>query len=46
MALSNRERVGRVLEQLTAGLGPVVIRGDRLGFKGGGGGAVEAGVAA
>ena len=34
MALSNRERVGRVLEQLTAGLAPFVIREYRMVYKG------------
>lgn len=33
MALSNRERVGRVLEALTAGLAPYVVRAYRMVYK-------------
>ncbi len=34
MALSNRERVGRVLEALTAGLAPFAVREYRMVYKG------------
>ncbi len=34
MALSNRERVGRVLEALTAGLAPYAVREYRMVYKG------------
>lgn len=34
MALSNRERVGRILETLTAGLAPFVLREYRMVYKG------------
>jgi hypothetical protein len=34
MALSNRERVGRVLEALTAGLAPFVVREYRMVYRG------------
>lgn len=34
MALSNRERVGRVLEALTAGLSPYAVREYRMVYKG------------
>src|SRR5688572_4687292 len=34
MALSNRERVGRVLEALKEGLGPFIVREYRMAYKG------------
>ncbi len=33
MALSNKERVGRIMEALKDGLGPFVVRGYRMAYK-------------